>query len=586
MAESNATRADSDEIVLRARDLRVVFPHRHGDIVTLDGVGFDVRRGEILGMVGESGAGKSMTGAAIIGLIDSPGYLDRGEVELSGKRIDKLDARSSQNIRGRRISMVFQDPLTSLNPLRTIGDQLIETITTHLSVSRDEAKRKAIAGLEEVGIPANRFNAYPHEFSGGMRQRVVIALSLCAEPELIIADEPTTALDVSVQAQVLKLLRQLCQEHNTAVILITHDMGVIAETTDRVAVLYGGELLEIGDTQTVLENPQHPYTRGLIACTPSVEYGDITTRLAQIGDENVDQPPSGFENATPTSEINPSEENGNQTFIRIENLSRRFDLSDPWLARVMYRRSKQFLDAVDNVSFEIQRGTTYALVGESGSGKSTIARMAVGLLAPSTGQVLIDGHNLHDTNMTQSEHRKIRQRMQMVFQSPFASLNPRWRVGSILAEPLRVFELVDDNDAERARVTELLEQVGLSASDAKRFPHEFSGGQRQRISIARSLASKPDFIVCDEPTSALDVSVQAQVLNLLKELQQELGLTYLFITHDLAVVRVMAHNIGVLKSGKLVEEQATEALIESPQSDYTQMLIRSAPRIRRKEPLT
>lgn len=267
--------------------------------------------------------------------------------------------------------------------------------------------------------------------------------------------------------------------------------------------------------------------------------------------------------------------------IKFENLRQRYDLSEPWLARVIYGREKKFLDAVDDVSFSIERGKTYALVGESGSGKSTIARMAVGLLTPTAGTVKIDGHDLHDSSYTQAEHRKIRQRLQMVFQSPYASLNPRWRVGSILAEPMRVFNLVEGKTAEQDRVEELLTQVGLSASDARRFPHEFSGGQRQRISIARALASKPDFIVCDEPTSALDVSVQAQVLNLLKQLQQDLGLTYLFITHDLAVVRVMAHRIGVLKSGQLVEEQNTADLIESPKSEYTQMLIRSAPRIHR-----
>ena len=272
-------------------------------------------------------------------------------------------------------------------------------------------------------------------------------------------------------------------------------------------------------------------------------------------------------------------------FIRVEQLSRRFDLSEPWLVRMINRKPKRFLDAVDNVSFAIERGKTYALVGESGSGKSTIARIAVGLLGPSSGRILIDGHNLHDRELSQAEHRRIRQRLQMVFQSPHASLNPRWRVGNILAEPLRTFSLVDGRQAEQKRVNELLEQVGLSTSDARRFPHEFSGGQRQRISIARALASRPDFIVCDEPTSALDVSIQAQVLNLLKELQRDLGLTYLFITHDLAVVRVMAHRIGVLKSGQLVEEQETATLIGSPQSDYTRMLIRSAPRIRDDRPV-
>ncbi|MCH1477000.1 MAG: ATP-binding cassette domain-containing protein [Arenicellales bacterium] len=273
-------------------------------------------------------------------------------------------------------------------------------------------------------------------------------------------------------------------------------------------------------------------------------------------------------------------------FISIDRLSQRFDLSDPWIARVISRRPKQFLDAVDNVSFNIEKGKTYALVGESGSGKSTIALTAVGLLRPTGGSVLIDGHNLYDRTQSQLEHRRIRRRLQMVFQSPYASLNPRWRVGSILAEPLRVFSLTDSQSAESRRVHELLEQVGLSISDAHRFPHEFSGGQRQRISIARALASRPEFIVCDEPTSALDVSVQAQVLNLLKQLQNDLGLTYLFITHDLAVVRVMAHRIGVLKSGRLIEEESTESLIESPQSEYTKMLIRSAPRIGRATTVT
>lgn len=273
-------------------------------------------------------------------------------------------------------------------------------------------------------------------------------------------------------------------------------------------------------------------------------------------------------------------------FISIDRLSQRFDLSDPWIARVISRRPKQFLDAVDNVSFNIEKGKTYALVGESGSGKSTIALTAVGLLRPTGGSVLIDGHNLYDRTQSQLEHRRIRRRLQMVFQSPYASLNPRWRVGSILAEPLRVFSLTDSQSAESRRVHELLEQVGLSISDAHRFPHEFSGGQRQRISIARALASRPEFIVCDEPTSALDVSVQAQVLNLLKRLQNDLGLTYLFITHDLAVVRVMAHRIGVLKSGRLIEEESTESLIESPQSEYTKMLIRSAPRIGRGTTVT
>ena len=554
---------------------------RHELLRVVDDVSFTVGRGEILGVVGESGAGKSMTGSAIIGLIDPPGRIASGEIVFDGERVEQ----DAQALRGKRIGMVFQDPLTSLNPLHRVGDQITETIRTHLTVNASEAQQRMHAALEEVGLDPSRARAYPHEFSGGMRQRAVIALALCAEPALIIADEPTTALDVSIQAQVLELLKRVCKDRDASVILITHDMGVISETTDRVAVLYDGKLVEVGETNHILKNPQHPYTEALIACTPTIEGGSFDRDLVQIDrtGSNADGKNFSVRSARlveTEAQVPSSHSNENVSPLLVaENLSREFDLSDPWLIRMLSLSKKRILHAVSDVSFQIDRGTTYALVGESGSGKSTIARMAVGLLPPTSGTVTIEAHDLNDSNLESSERQALRRRIQMVFQSPYASLNPRWRVSAILAEPLRAFGLVAEGQDETTRVKELLEQVGLSASDARRYPHEFSGGQRQRISIARALASEPDFIICDEPTSALDVSVQAQVLNLLKQLQRDLGLTYLFITHDLAVVATMASRIGVLQSGRLVEEGLSEDIFKNPQTDYTRMLIDSAPRL-------
>jgi len=564
--------------LLEVRNLSVEFPMRRELLRVVDDVSFTVQRGEILGIVGESGAGKSMTGSAIIGLIDPPGRIATGEIIFDGESV----GQHAEQLRGKRIGMVFQDPLTSLNPLRKVGDQIVETIRTHLAVSASDAHKRMQAAMEEVGLDPTRAKAYPHEFSGGMRQRAVIALALCAEPALIIADEPTTALDVSIQAQVLDLLKRVCKDRGASVMLITHDMGVISETTDRVAVLYQGKLVEIGQTRDIIERPQHPYTEALIACTPTIEGGSFGRDLAQIDRSEGDGAKGEFyvreaQDSQATELVTNTFAANATPFLVAEGLSREFDLSDPWLVRMLSFRRKKILHAVSDVSFQIERGTTYALVGESGSGKSTIARMAVGLLAPSSGTVTIDGVNLNDNELGTDARQALRRRIQMVFQSPYASLNPRWRVGNILSEPLRAFGLAKGFEADR--VVELLEQVGLAATDVKRFPHEFSGGQRQRISIARALASEPEFIICDEPTSALDVSVQAQVLNLLKRLQRDLGLTYLFITHDLAVVATMASHIGVLQSGNLVEEGKCEDLFANAQSDYTRMLIDSAPRL-------
>lgn len=555
----------SDSVLLEVRNLTVQFPLRREVLTVVNNVSFTVQRGEILGIVGESGAGKSIAGSAIIGLVDQPGRVTKGDIIFEGE----LVGQNARRLRGKHIGMIFQDPLSSLNPLRRIGDQIVETTRIHLRVSASDATRRMKALLEEVGLDPTRASAYPHELSGGMRQRVVIALALCAEPTLIIADEPTTALDVSIQAQVLALLKQICSNRGASVILITHNMGVISETTDRVAVLYHGKLVEIGETRNIMARAEHPHTKALIACTPTIEGGAFERDLVQIDNGAVKKQ---------ADDINGRISDSDSTPLLIANdLSKHFDQSEPLLTRLLGVRRKRVSPVVSDVSFQIARGTTYALVGESGSGKSTIARMAVGLLPPTKGFVTIDDVDLNSSDLDSTVERALRRRIQMVFQSPYTSLNPRWRVNAILAEPLRAFGLAQGRETER--IAELLEQVGLSASDQQRYPHEFSGGQQQRISIARALASEPEFIICDEPTSALDVSVQAQVLNLLKRLQRELGLTYLFITHDLAVVATMANKIGVLKSGRLVEEGNTLDLLNNPRSEYTQALIESAPRV-------
>ena len=542
------------EKLLELKHISVTFKTRRGSFKAVDDLSLDLKEGEILGIVGESGAGKSITGAAILGLIPSPGKLSSGTISFKGQRIDL----NPKLMRGSKISMIFQDPLVSLNPLRRIGDQLIETIQTHSPCSSAEAFKRAIKSLEEVGIDPSRFDAYPHTFSGGMRQRVVIALALAPGPAVIVADEPTTSLDVSNQDQVLKLLKKLCKEKKTSVILVTHDMGVIFQTTDRVAVLYGGRLVEIGVTREVLKNPTHSYTQSLVQSTPKIEVGSFKKPTDQL---------DGFQ---------PKIDEQSKALVA-EKLTREFDLSPAWFFRKLSFQKQKRVLAVDSVSFSINKGETYGLVGDSGSGKSTIAKMVVGLLKPSSGAITFNGKNLNSSDLSHRESQKIRQRIQMVFQSPYASLNPRWKIGDILLEPIRVFGLSSSIEDEHKRIFELLDQVGLSKSDVQKYPHEFSGGQRQRISIARALASKPDVIICDEPTSALDVSIQAQVLNLLRELQREFSLTYLFITHDLAVVSSMANNIGVLNKGRLIEEQSSEMLFSKPQHEHTKMLLAAAP---------
>ena len=552
--------------VLRVRGLGVTFDTYRGPVQVLDDVNFEIAAGEILGVVGESGAGKSMTGAAVIGLIDPPGRISSGTVELNGERIDGLRGEAMRRIRGRRIGSIFQDPLTSLNPVYTVGRHLVETIRTHLPLTEAQARERALALLEEVEIPDPRvrFGQYPHQFSGGMRQRVAIALALCAEPQLIIADEPTTALDVSVQAQIIALLRRVCRERQAAAMLITHDMGVIAETADRVMVMYQGRVLETGPVREVLDRPTQPYTRVLMAAIPSVHERLERLPVPEIG--------GGVTAPAARAEPVPRASSG-KTLLEVRDLGKEFDLSLGWVERLVSREPRRTLQAVDGVSFQIRQGRTFGLVGESGSGKSTVARMVAGLSLPTRGQVLFDGE---DRFKTQTD---LRRRIQMIFQDPYASLNPRWTVGRLIAEPLEVLGLSADPADTAERVAQALRRVRMTPDDARKYPHQFSGGQRQRIAIARALASQPEFIICDEPTSALDVSVQAQVLNLMRDLQQEFGLTYLLISHNLAVIRHMCDDIGVMQRGRLVEAGDAQEVLDAPQHEYTRALMAAVPDI-------
>jgi ABC-type glutathione transport system ATPase component len=540
------------EPVLSIKDLVVEFPFRDDVFRAVNGVSFDIMPGEIVGVVGESGAGKSMTGSAVIGLIDPPGHIAGGEIWLKGERIDNLPESARAKLRGKRIGMVFQDPLTSLNPLYTVGEQLIETIRTHLPLSEAQARQKAVDLLTEAGIPkaAERIDSYPHQFSGGMRQRVVIALAIAAEPELIVADEPTSALDVSVQAQIIKVLKKLCTNHGAAVMLITHDMGVIAQTADRMVVMHQGKVVETGTVGDIIRRPREPYTIKLINSIPTIQRQDGAV---------------------------PSEPAANDdgAYVQVKNLIKDYEIGGGSFTRLLPGKVEVFR-AVNEVSFSIEKGKTFGLVGESGSGKSTCAKMIVGLVRPTSGQITVDGHDIWAGGAGHQERRK---RVQMIFQDPYASLNPRWRVADIIAEPMRTLGIARNRGEVDDRVAELLRRVRLDPSVMRKFPHEFSGGQRQRVAIARALSSQPEFIVCDEPTSALDVSVQAQVLDLMSELQSEFGLTYLLISHNLAVVRQMSTSVGVLHNGVLVENGPTDAIFDNPQADYTRMLLDAVPDI-------
>ncbi|GAA6179806.1 ABC transporter ATP-binding protein [Shimia sp. NS0008-38b] len=557
------------DTLLDIQGLSVHFPTRRKLFVAVNKANLSVEPGEIHGLVGESGAGKSTIGAAVMGLLERPGLIADGTVSFKGEQISGRDAEGMRALRGAKISMIFQDPLTSLNPLLTVEQQLVETIQFHLKLSDSDSKQRAIELLDRVGIPnpPERIKQYPHQFSGGMRQRVVIALALCSEPDVIIADEPTTALDVSIQAQILELIKELARERQTGVILITHDMGVIADTTDKVTVMYQGEVVESGSTERVLGAPSHAYTKSLIAAVPRPtlkvhRFPQLSYGGRQI-DFAIDDLARNWKKPAPSK---------SGTLLRVEGLTKTFLQT----GSIIPSRRKYFT-AVDRVSFDIREGEVFGIVGESGSGKSTVARMIATLYHTNGGKIFFDEEEV--TSLSSAKDLEgYRRQIQMIFQDPFSSLNPRMRVDEIIAEPVKHHKLLQGADVQH-RVDELLERVGLGSEAGRKYPHEFSGGQRQRISIARALATQPRFLICDEPTSALDVSIQAQILNILKDLQEHLGLTMLFISHDLPVVRQMCDRVGVMRQGQLLEVADTETLFAAPKEAYTQELLSLMPKL-------
>ena len=599
-------------MLLSVENLDVSFDTGDGRLHAVRGISFDLDRGETLGVVGESGSGKSVSTQAMVGL--SSGAIVSGRALFEGRDLLTMSDGELRSVRGRQIGMVFQDPLSSLHPQFRVGAQIAEAIRVHERTSPKILRSRVIDVLAEVGIPdpARRVDDYPHQFSGGMRQRVMIGLALALRPALLIADEPTTALDVTVQSQLLDLMNSLQQEHGTAILMITHDLGVVAKVADRVITMYGGRIVERGSRADVLASPHHPYTRGLLASVPRV--GSQKTVLQSIPGN----PPSlliehagcpfaarcalvheaclqgfpaekkidvGHESACvlPASHAGPVvlpvvSERAKPAAAQTELLARVEDarITFPGARKGALGLKSDVVVAVDGISLDIPRGATVGIVGESGSGKSTLARALTGLIPLSGGRVEFEGRDI--SSLKRGERRALRRDVQMVFQDPYGSLNQQRRVGSIIADPLVIHDAAPRGGL-RPRVQELMELVGLNPEHYNRFPAEFSGGQRQRIGIARALALNPKLVVCDEPVSALDVSIQAQILNLLSSLQTELGLTYVFIAHDLAVVEHIADTVVVMKRGVVVERGTVEQIYRSPQEEYTRALLEAAPHL-------
>ena len=608
------------EPLLSVTGLKTWLETEEGTVRAVDGVSFDIARGETLALLGESGCGKSICALSLLQLVPQPvGRIVDGEVRLNSQNVLQLSEREMRKLRGRRISMIFQEPQTSLNPVMTIGNQIREALPDAENLSVNQIRERTQELLTAVGIadPSRRYDEYPHQLSGGMKQRVMIAMALAAKSDLLIADEPTTAVDVTIQAQVLDLLRNLQADTGMAILLITHDLGVVATMADRVAVMYAGQIVESATSKELFEDPQHPYTRKLFRAIPgAAKRGDtlevipgavpslrqtfqgcrfvdrcehafdrcrqhepswytrsgrgVRCHLYDGGSSNGLRAPSTTE--TPVTRTASDIKQASTALLKIENLKVHFPIH-----KGVFRRIVGHVKAVDGVSLEIPTGHTLALVGESGCGKTTVGKGILQLVKPTAGRVVFGGQVLNE--LAPAQLRPLRRRFQVVFQDPFASLDPRMLVGDILDEGMRALGIGGDRQARQRRIEELLDHVGLPTEAQQRYPHEFSGGQRQRISIARALSVEPELIVCDEPTSALDVSVQAQILNLLKQLQDEFGLSYLFITHDLSVVTYLAHEVAVMYLGRIVESGQVSEVLEQPKHPYTRALLSAVPSI-------
>jgi len=608
MPEAATTPPAAPQPLVAIDNLRTYFHTDDGIVRAVDGVSLQVEEGHTLGVVGESGSGKSVTAYSVMKLLAGTARIETGRIAFLGKDLVGLPERDMRKIRGKEISMIFQEPMTSLNPVFTVGWQVMEAILLHQRVSKAEARRKTIELFREVGIPdpETRVDSYPHQMSGGQKQRVMIAMALSCNPKLLIADEPSTALDVTIQAQILEILRKLRDQRGMSVLFITHDLGVIAEIADEVAVMFQGKLVEYGKVLDIFERPQHPYTKGLLACKPRLttpykilptvaDFMETTgsgdtlriiekkitperlTQLTTQGRGRLLHPKSQLQaighpweegHHAPDTRTVPE---GQRPLLKVRDLKVHFPIR-----KGIFLRTVGHVKAVDGISFDVYRGQTLGLVGESGCGKTTAGRAILRLIEPDGGQIEYDGTNLRE--LGGAALRAMRRRMQIIFQDPYGSMNPRMTVEAALTEPMSIQRIGKSSRDRRDRAVALLEEVGLLPEHLRRYPHEFSGGQRQRICIARALTVEPDFIICDESVSALDVSVQAQVLNLLKRLQEHRGLTYVFISHDLSVVKFMADMMAVMQAGKIVEFGPSENIYANPQRDYTRELIAAAPK--------
>lgn len=559
---------DEDNL-LEIQHLNVSFKDADGEWrKVVDDVGYTVKRGRALGVVGESGSGKSVSSLAVMGLLPPPSHCKvEGSALFMGQELIGMDDKQMQDVRGKHISMIFQEPMTSLNPVKRCGEQVVEMMRLHEHVDYEEARRRTLALFEEVMLPRPEsiFDSYPHQISGGQKQRVMIAMALACNPELVIADEPTTALDVTVQKTILQLLRDLQQKRKLSIIFITHDLGVIAQIADDIVVMYKGKIVERGDAATVLHNPSEPYTRGLIACRPPLE--SRPKRLPTVADFM-----SGRDVAASDEDVRETIDRTQPPLLSVNGLDVTYVLE-----RNVWGKPRKKLNAVDGVSFDVYKGETLGLVGESGCGKTTLGRAILRLVDSASGSIVFKGKRL-DT-MKPGEVRRMRPSMQIIFQDPYSSLNPRMTVGQTIIEPLENYRMYGNAAQRREKVLELMEKVGLDPDWYDRYPHEFSGGQRQRICIARALILNPELVICDESVSALDVSVQAQVLNLLNELKEEFGYTYIFISHDLSVVHFLSDRILVMQNGKMVELEDSDKLFKNPQNPYTQRLLDAIPRM-------
>ncbi len=582
--------------LLEVNNLKTYFTTGEGTTKAVDDVSFVLNRGETVGIVGESGSGKSVTSLSVMRLIpDPPGKIVGGEILYYEKGKDapvdlvQCNEREMRYYRGNEVAMIFQEPMTSLNPVFTCGNQVTEAILLHQKVSKSEARQQTLDLFAKVQLPDPErvFSAFPHQLSGGQKQRVMIAMAMSCNPDILIADEPTTALDVTVQKTILELMNDLRKEIDASIIFITHDLGVIAEIADRVIVMYKGKIVEQGNVYDIFSNPQHPYTKGLLACRPPLDYrmhklpvvsDFMDVELAEDGKRIITEKESSMAKVIEAAKVKPEETKqrhgdlyAKEPILKVRNLQTWFPSKKSFFGKPL-----EYVKAVDDVSFDVYPGETLGLVGESGCGKTTLGRTLLRLQKARGGEVVFQGHSILE--MPRKDLKDLRKNMQIIFQDPYSSLNPRMTIGNAIMEPMRVHGVLDSDDARKARVEELLETVSLEARHFTRYPHEFSGGQRQRICIARALALNPQFIVCDESVSALDVSVQAQVLNLLIDLRKRFDFTYIFISHDLSVVKFMSDRMIVMNKGKIEEMGDADQIYENPKTAYTQKLISAIPK--------